>query len=140
MLFAQTQRPHIIAANPELASKVAEVGKEVGRLWGLLSEAEKDKFKQQSASDKAAHEAKYGKTVREPKASKGAAKEGKSKKVKDANAPKRPTSPYINFCNANREKILAANPELRSKVTEVAKLLGQQWKGLSDTEKAKYQN
>jgi len=134
MIFAQTQRASVIAAKPELATKVAEIGKEIGRLWGLLSEAEKDKFKSQAAAEKAAHEAKYGKVTREPKAPKA------SKKAKDPNAPPRKPSPYINFCNANRNKIIAENPALKSQVTEVAKILGAQWKGLSDAEKAKYQN
>ena len=51
------------------------------------------------------------------------------KKIKDDNKPKAARSAYIYFCNDNRQKIRDENPEI--KITEVTKILGQQWKELN---------
>jgi hypothetical protein len=37
---------------------------------------------------------------------------------------------------SERPKVLAKHPELKSKVTEVAKLLGARWRALGEDEKA----
>lgn len=60
---------------------------------------------------------------------------GKTKKVKDPNAPKRPLSAYFFFAKDKRAEVLKKNPGMS--VTEVAKALGEQWRGLGD--KSKYE-
>jgi len=67
--------------------------------------------------------------------------EKKEKKVKapaDPNKPKvkRAPSPYINFCSEWRPKMKADNPD--ATFGELGKLLGEKWKTLSDSEKAKF--
>ncbi len=109
----------------------------IGAAWKALPEAERTKYNDRSSKAKADFEAKHGKIPREKKEKKEK-KEGKAKKVKDPNAPKREPTAYIKFSNAMRPTILAEHPELASKVTEVAKIVGEKWKALSDAEKAKY--
>jgi hypothetical protein len=43
MNFAKATRPGIVKANPTMA--FGEVGKELGKAWGKLSDAQKEKFK-----------------------------------------------------------------------------------------------
>lgn len=55
--------------------------------------------------------------------------------VKDANAPKRPSSAYMAWLNAGeRARVMAANPGM--KVGQVAKICGQNWKSVPDHVKA----
>jgi len=64
------------------------------------------------------------------------AKEGKLKKEKDPNAPKKPVGgAYGCFLNANRAAFQKACP---GNVTGVAKMAGEKWKELPDSEKEKY--
>lgn len=60
-----------------------------------------------------------------------------TKKVKkDPNTPKRPCSAFIFFCNDNRPKIQAKNPEL--KTTDITVKLGQMWREIKTKDKKKY--
>lgn len=60
----------------------------------------------------------------------------REKKLKDPNAPKRPKSSYLFFCDEKRGEVKQTNPEM--KATEISQKLGELWKGLSDKKKAKY--
>tara|TARA_B100001094_G_C17822927_1_gene619425 strand:+ start:206 stop:580 length:375 start_codon:yes stop_codon:yes gene_type:complete len=60
----------------------------------------------------------------------------KSKKVKLPGEPKRPLTGYFFFTNDRREDLKTKQPEL--KITEVSKVLGQEWAKLNETEKQKY--
>ena len=59
-----------------------------------------------------------------------------SDKLKDENAPKRPKSGYMFYCEKKRPQIKAANPEF--KVPQISKALGESWKSASPDTKAKY--
>ena len=66
-----------------------------------------------------------------------------SKKMKDPNAPKRATSAYLLWLNANREQIISEHFEEgeltgREKVSKVGKKAGELWKVMSDDDKAEY--
>lgn len=63
----------------------------------------------------------------------------KVKRERDPNAPVRPLSVYMRYNAVEREKIIAETPDLKTKVKDVAKLLGQRWKGFSDEQKRPYQ-
>ena len=74
-----------------------------------------------------------------PKAGKG--KRGaKAAKATPAagDAPKapRPANPYMNFSNAKRAEVKAANPT--AKLGEISKLIGAQWKALTTEQQAAY--
>jgi len=60
----------------------------------------------------------------------------KSKKPKDKNAPKRPQSAYFLYLSERRTQLKTSDPD--KKVTEVSKLIGQEWKKLSDEAKKPY--
>ena len=55
---------------------------------------------------------------------------------KGSDQPKGAKSGYIFFSMAARPKISQANPDM--KLTEVSKVLGEQWKCLEEKQKAKY--
>lgn len=70
------------------------------------------------------------------KGSSGGEKRKRTKK--DPNAPKRPLSSYMLFCQEERENVKKENPDLKAK--EILSELGKRWKGLDDDEKKKYQD
>lgn len=59
------------------------------------------------------------------------------KKKSDPNAPKRPNTSYIFFCNDQRERVKAKNPTLSA--TELMKKISEEWKVVSDKDKKKYE-
>lgn len=63
-------------------------------------------------------------------------KKTNNKKLKDPNAPKKPTSAYIYFCNDKRPVVKKQNPDM--KVTEIVSKLGKEWKSISKKESAAY--
>ncbi len=68
--------------------------------------------------------------------------EGKVKKTKDPNAPKRAPSAYLMWLNENRQSIIDEHfdEELkgRDKVAKVGKKAGEVWKDMTEDEKADY--
>ena len=63
-------------------------------------------------------------------------KELKLKKYKDPNAPKRPKTGFLYFCDEFRPQITSTNPELR--LGGIMKELGKLWGTFSDERKEKY--
>jgi len=61
-----------------------------------------------------------------------------AKKPKDVNAPKKPPTAYFLFTANIRAEVTAANPDL--KITQLAKVMGQKWKGLPEDEKKPFQD
>merc|ERR1719348_2603873 len=59
-------------------------------------------------------------------------------KVKDANAPKRPSTAYFLWMNDNRERVQKKNPE--ASMAEMSKILGDMWKTVGEAAKKKYQD
>ena len=59
------------------------------------------------------------------------------RKPKDKNAPKRPTSAYFLFVKDARPGVVKKNP--KASITDIAKLLGKEYKKLSKAQLAKYQ-
>jgi hypothetical protein len=60
----------------------------------------------------------------------------KKKNVIDPNAPKKPYSTFIMFSNEFRAQIAEANPEMKQ--SDIAKILGTQWKELDEEDKEPY--
>lgn len=50
----------------------------------------------------------------------------------------RKLSPYMKFAQEARKKIIAEEPELKSDIIKVGRRIGEMWRGLSQSEKAKY--
>ncbi|KAI8341313.1 high mobility group box domain-containing protein [Chlamydoabsidia padenii] len=57
----------------------------------------------------------------------------KKRVKKDVNAPKKNYSSYLHYCMANRERLMKAHPALGQ--PDVAKLLGEEWRNLTDAQK-----
>merc|ERR1711964_429859 len=64
-------------------------------------------------------------------------KANKELKKMTPNMPKRPLAGYFLFTKSARARITAANPGFA--ITKIAKLMGDEWKKLSDAEKAPFQ-
>jgi hypothetical protein len=62
----------------------------------------------------------------------------KVKKMKDPNAPKKPKTGFMLFCDEARPKVMAKNPE--EKMGGVAKILGKLWGELDAKKKEKYEH
>lgn len=58
----------------------------------------------------------------------------KDKPAKDPDAPKKPITAYMIYQGAQREAMSAAHPDMQYK--DILKLIGQDWKALTDAEKA----
>ena len=61
-----------------------------------------------------------------------------TKKIKDPDAPKRPKSGYLFFCEEKRSEYKKAN--LNASATELTSILGKAWKSLMDEEKMPFLN
>mmetsp|Transcript_20957 Transcript_20957/g.33393 ORF Transcript_20957/g.33393 Transcript_20957/m.33393 type:complete len:220 (-) Transcript_20957:176-835(-) len=129
---------------------VTAVTKLASENWKKLSDKEKEPFqkkyelaKAKFEKDMAAFLASGG--VKEKGAAalrteKRKAKEGKLKKKKDPNAPKRPAGgAYGVYLSENRDKIVKSLPA-GHKITDVAKAAGEQWKALSAAAKKPYED
>jgi hypothetical protein len=63
----------------------------------------------------------------------------KSKKAKRQEGGKtRKLSPYMKFAQEVRPKLVKENPELKSDIPGMGRKIGELWRGLSDSEKARY--
>jgi len=85
-----------------------------------------------SPKKKSSKSAKKGKGKKDGKKTKRKGKKAK----KDPNAPKRATTAYFYYTSQRRSELLKEQPGI--KVTEQAKIMGQEWKQLSDSEKAPF--
>ena len=133
MLFVKEMRPAIVKKLGEDA-RVPEVGKEAGKQWKALKskakyEKEADKLKAKYEKDIAAF-VKAGGEVQ--------ARKPKKKTVKDPNAPKKPLSAYMLWLGDNRARITKSLPK-GSRVTEVAKQAGVEWKKVASKAKGPYE-
>merc|ERR1711936_1460310 len=59
-----------------------------------------------------------------------------AKKAADPNKLKRPLNAYMMFANEKRPQHQKDYPEL--KITEIAKMIGEEWRSMSDDEKSPY--
>ena len=94
------------------------------------------------ASEKRAKNARKRERVekKKAKAAKAAAKaKGKAAKGKAKAVPelKRPPNAFMLYCEAKRDKVKAENPD--AKITEISKILGEKWKGISEERRANYE-
>ncbi|KAL9190387.1 hypothetical protein ACHAXT_007598 [Thalassiosira profunda] len=142
--FYQTQmRPKFEADHPNTPFK--ELSSLIGASWGKLSDEERRPFLDLAAEDKVrydaamvAYEASKPSTddAGAPEAEDGrGARTTKEGRKKDPNAPKRPPGPFILFQNEMRPQLKEAHP-----IGEVAKIMSERWKKLSDEEQQSYRD
>ncbi|KNC99879.1 uncharacterized protein SPPG_05251 [Spizellomyces punctatus DAOM BR117] len=75
--------------------------------------------------------------AKDQKASKKAATGRKTRAKKDPNAPKKPLSAFFFFSQENRARIKEENPD--ATFGQIGKLLGQEWKEISQSDKQLYE-
>ena len=120
---------------------VTEVSKMGGEKWKLLSEAEKAKYQKQYEDAKSQYEKKMAAFLnaggeKAPRKT----KDGKRKKAKDPDAPKKPAGGgYGIYLAENRASIVASLPK-GHKITDVSKAAGAKWKALSEDQKKPYES
>ncbi|ESS31807.1 HMG (high mobility group) box domain-containing protein [Toxoplasma gondii VEG] len=61
------------------------------------------------------------------------------RKKKDPNAPRRALSAFMFFAKEKRTEIVAANPELKSQMTKVGKMVGEAWGKLTPEERKPFE-
>eukprot|EP00933_Yihiella_yeosuensis_P070046 TRINITY_DN773_c0_g1_i2.p1 TRINITY_DN773_c0_g1~~TRINITY_DN773_c0_g1_i2.p1 ORF type:complete len:235 (+),score=115.95 TRINITY_DN773_c0_g1_i2:86-790(+) len=125
-------------------SKGSVVAKAAGDAWKTLPAAKKAPYEKKAAEQKADFEkamAAFKDAGGVPAARKSKKdKEGKTKKVKDANAPKKPVGgAYGCFLAEKREGIKKSLPK-DHKITDVAKKAGEMWAKVSEADRKKYQD
>jgi len=63
---------------------------------------------------------------------------GRKKRKKDPNAPKRPMSAYLLFCQGRRETLKVDHPEIKGPAA-LTRRVGEEWTSMDPKMKAKYQ-
>jgi len=160
-LFMEAERENVLARNPELKSKVGDLSKLMGQMYKALSPEQLNPYADQAAQMKQDYEVKlaeykqtadhqaYQKAKAEFEASASnetdvveqpTTKTEKQLKKMLQNKPKRPTSAYMLFMAEQRPQVIEQQPELASKIAEVARIIGARWKVIDDTEKTRFQN
>lgn len=148
-LFTNERRQELKVQYPE--KKLTELTTLMATEWKAMDEATKKTYQDRAIADKENYLtalAEYKKTENytqyQVKLSgwkeeqKLTASKKAAKKPKDVNAPKKPPTAYFLFTNKVRAAVTAANPDM--KITEIAKVLGQKWKEISEEEKKEYQD
>lgn len=122
-------------------AKGSEVSKLGGERWKVVSAKDKEVYEQKAKDLKEQYEKDMATFKDQGGVVAGRKRkgEGKVKKEKDPNAPKRPAGgAYGVWMAANRPTIVKSLPA-GHKITDVAKKGGELWKVLSDAEKAPFQ-
>ena len=144
-LFCDTKREEVKKSLTEKSSNkipASKISAALGELWNNLPDEKKKKFNDVYKKNLEFYKTEieeYNKNKAESSdesSEEEAKKKRKRKPKKDKNAPKRPLSSYMIFSKDHRQKIVNENGKL--KVTEVAKLIGEAWKKMSDDEKSPY--
>jgi len=142
MYFMQEQRPEFKLKNP--GQSFAEQNKQLSERWKLLTEEDKKTYTKLHDEDKLRYEkelASYTPPAKESD-SDSSSDEDKKRKVKklkkDPNAPKRPANAYMFYQAEVRDAV--KKEHTTKKVTEIAKLIGGKWRGLSAEEKKPYED
>ncbi|CAB3368889.1 high mobility group protein DSP1-like isoform X2 [Cloeon dipterum] len=132
--FVQTCREEHKKKHPEESVVFAEFSKKCAERWKTMLDKEKKRFHEMAEKDKKRYELE----MKDYKPAKGEKIRGKKRKhLKDPNAPKRSLSAFFWFCNDERPKVKAINPEYG--VGDIAKELGRRWSDAEPETKSKYE-
>jgi len=149
MLFTSERRQKVKEDNPH--STFGELGKILGDLWAKLPDAQKIDYKEKATKAMEAYKkdlAEWKRTYpklsqqlsdekkrkRQDKAEKKKKKMKKQKK--DPNTPKRAMSAFMFYSQEHRSVIQEKNSDVS--FGEIGRILGAEWKKLSDAEREKY--
>ena len=121
LLFAATRRKEVKLADP--TATVTSVAKALGEEWRQLGDVERMKFLQLAEKEKEKYDLVKAKYVKMKAAESG---------------PKRPPTAFFLFAKERRSEIKERFPEAR--VTDVAKILGNEWKNLATSERQRFKD
>lgn len=124
--FCTEQRERVKAKYPTLSA--TELLKKLSEEWKLVSDKEKKRYEELARKDKERYETEMKSYTPPP--------ETETKKQK-SDGPKRPLTAYMYFCQAERDSVKKAHPNMSGK--EITTELGARWKALSDSQKAPYE-
>ncbi|XP_017062302.1 high mobility group protein DSP1 isoform X2 [Drosophila ficusphila] len=134
--FVQTCREEHKKKHPDETVIFAEFSRKCAERWKTMVDKEKKRFHEMAEKDKQRYEAEMQNYVPPKGAVVGRGK--KRKQIKDPNAPKRSLSAFFWFCNDERNKVKALNPEFG--VGDIAKELGRKWSDVDPEVKQKYES
>ncbi|XP_068238423.1 uncharacterized protein [Palaemon carinicauda] len=132
--FVQTCREEHKKKHPEENVVFSEFSRKCADRWRTMTDKEKIRFYEMAEKDKDRYENEM-KGYRGPRMPRGSRKR---RNRKDPNAPKRALSAFFWFCNDERPKVRAANPDMG--VGEIAKQLGAAWGNTASEVKSKYES
>jgi len=150
-VYSNERRVELKRVNPE--KKVTEISKMIAAEWNKKDEAGKKPYEEKAKEKKEQYEKdlkEYKKTDhyteyqdklkswKENTDGETKTRGKRSKRAKDPNAPKKPQTAYFIFSSERRPQLKTLHPE--KKITELAKLLGDEWKEKDESEKKTYQD
>lgn len=133
--FVQTCREEHKKKHPDENVVFAAFSKKCAERWNTMSEKEKQRFHEMAEQDKRRFDLEMQNYV-PPKDIKVRGR--KRQQMKDPNAPKRSLSAFFWFCNDERSKVKANNPEYT--MGDIAKELGRRWAAADPEVKSKYES
>lgn len=133
--FVQTCREEHKKKHPDENVVFAAFSKKCAERWNTMSEKEKQRFHEMAEQDKRRFDLEMQNYV-PPKDMKVRGR--KRQQMKDPNAPKRSLSAFFWFCNDERSKVKANNPEYT--MGDIAKELGRRWAAADPETKSKYES
>jgi hypothetical protein len=133
LYFVGEHRAKLKAVYPEKG--FTEIARLLGEAWRSLPENVSAQYKLRATADKERY--RKQKEIFRPRPYVPDDTKDKSKRKKHPLAPKHPLSAYLFYVATNRSALNAKHPD--KDFTEIARLLGQQWKSLSATAKRKYE-
>lgn len=128
--FVQTCREEHRKKHPNENVNFTEFSKKCAERWKQMTEKEKKRFADMAEKDKQRYDREMATYV-------PVNDNGRKRKKKDPNAPKRPLSAFFLFCADERASVKALHPNYS--VGEVAKELGERWNKVPAEVKSKYE-
>ena len=129
--FVQMCREEHRKKHPNENVNFTEFSKKCAERWKQMTDKEKKRFAEMAERDKQRYDREMATYVPAP------GENGRKRKKKDPNAPKRPLSAFFLFCADERPSVKALYPNYS--VGEAAKELGERWNKVSPEVKAKYE-
>eukprot|EP01052_Picozoa_sp_SAG31_P026449 SAG31_NODE_2396_length_5784_cov_15.942656_3_plen_216_part_00 len=147
IIFMMESREPIKASNPGASN--TQIISLIGQTWRNLSDGDKQGYNDGAVADRLRYEREFAKwsskhpdevlAMEKQKKDRRAAKARRKRKLKrkEEGAPKHPKSAFLFFTAVVRAHVTANNPG--AKITEIAKILGEMWRSLSDKDRLQYQ-
>ena len=127
LFFCQETREYVVEENPDM--KNTDIIRELGRLWQELDTRTKTKFNKMAIKDKSRYTIEMESYV-PPEITEEDGGLKSTRRKKDPNAPKRPKSSYLFFCQEERANVVGENPDMKN--TDIIRELGRRWKILDE--------